>query len=561
MADHTNFIQHQISAEESPAHCVLCSTLSVIPGNKDVRCSRCSPPPAREATEDEKEMLQTLGDYAFGRNGAFWRGLVWSALAGAFLGLCALGFMNAVSYFPSLWQGEDYMMDATKVCYMCGKPWWIGVSASFGLLIGLIRVRFLPGKPAGFLQEAMTQHVDIKEAPWILVLTTLSLSAGASVGPEAGLGSLGGALGIGWAHLRGKIPGFKPLTKREQRMNTVTGMSGALGSLLPSPFLSVMLMFELGGQKIFNHYLESAAHSAVAATASYIVYQLIVGHTTLHTMTLPISGYEVTHIQPFKVEYYGYAILLGIASAFIGMLVLVLMGICKAIFARAEQRLGKSRAMVIMPTVAGIIVGVCGYLLPLTFGDGSEQLPSLIAPLRGCRVDGNTLDCYEGKFLSTSLLVATMFAKMLTFAVSSNFGMIGGVMFPNFFIGTAAGVIANRLFSSVLPIWISVPCMMAAVPASFVPTPITMALIPCVTFVFGGQQTAPVFIAVVAAYSTTHLLLIGTMITKLGGTNDPSKYDFEDEDDEATYDPPALTSEIDPVLPVQLVTSSKMAAI
>lgn len=567
MADHTNFIRQETAPlpNVSSTQCVLCSTLSIIPGNTTAKCSRCSPAPEILDHTDNKnaEMLKVLGDYAFGRNGAFWRGLLWSASAGAVLGLCALVFMNAVSYFPSLWQGKDYMKDATKVCYMCGEPWWIAVSAAGGLLVGLIRVRYLPEKPAGFLEEAMTQHVDVKEAPFILLLTTISLSAGASVGPEAGLGSLGGALGVGWAHIRGKIPGMKPLTKREQRMNTVTGMSGALGSLLPSPFLSVMLMLELGGQKIFKHYLESAAHSAVAATASYIVYQLVVGHTTLKTMTLPISANDVLLIQPFKVEYYGYAILLGIASSFLGMTVLVLMGLFKAIFARAEEFLGKKTAMAVMPTIAGVVVGVAGYLLPLTFGDGSEQIPSLIMPLKGCDVAGNNLDCYNGRFLSTPVLLATMLVKMVTFAVSSNFGLIGGVMFPNFFVGTAAGVLANRWFSSVLPIWISVPCMMAAVPASFVPTPITMALLPCVTFVFGGQQTAPVFLAVVTAYSTTHLLLVGTMIQTFGGSATPEKYDFDDENDEAPYEPPCLTGDQAPALPISSSISlqSRVAAI
>jgi hypothetical protein len=55
---------------------------------------------------------------------------------GAILGVLALGFMNLITYVPELWQGKEYYNDLEKVCYKCGKVWWIGMAAAIGLVIG-----------------------------------------------------------------------------------------------------------------------------------------------------------------------------------------------------------------------------------------------------------------------------------------------------------------------------------------------------------------------------------------------------------------------------------------
>ena len=103
----------------------------------------------------------------------------------------------------------------------------------------------------------------------------------------------------------------------QTRMNTITGMAGALGSLvrcmstiipaivlmlhrkcilgpsflclvvdnltifailyhvlsslffqLPTPLLCVICLYEMGGNGVFNHFLESVAHSAIAVSVS-----------------------------------------------------------------------------------------------------------------------------------------------------------------------------------------------------------------------------------------------------------------------------------------------------
>ena len=47
------------------------------------------------------------------------------------------------------------------------------------------------------------------------------------------------------------------------------------------------------------------------------------------------------------------------------------------------------------------------------------------------------------------LLVATLVAKMLTFAVSQGSGFVGGPIFPSLFIGGTGGVIVHHVIPGV----------------------------------------------------------------------------------------------------------------
>ena len=98
----------------------------------------------------------------------------------------------------------------------------------------------------------------------------------------------------------------------------------------------------------------------------------------------------------------------------------------------------------------GLAYGAIGVALPLTFGDGSEQMKCLIT---------------HGQDFGVGLLVATALAKMVTLGISMNFGFVGGVMFPSMFIGACAGTAAHLVVGDALPLLLSFSCMMVGVPA------------------------------------------------------------------------------------------------
>ena len=131
---------------------------------------------------------------------------MFSILMGCATGVCALGVLNTVTKVPELWLGDKYYNDKSNLGFACGKSWWIVVPMVTGFLVGSLRYFVMPEKPKGFLSEVIAQHVDLKNVPWVVICTVVSLMGGASVGPEAALGALGGGMGILWARFRGLSP-------------------------------------------------------------------------------------------------------------------------------------------------------------------------------------------------------------------------------------------------------------------------------------------------------------------------------------------------------------------
>ena len=84
----------------------------------------------------------------------------------------------------------------------------------------------------------------------ILIVSTLSLGFGASVGPEASLGAIGGFIGtiVGSSRLVRRLHGTRGARGYTVELYSLLGMAAAFGPLLPSPVLAVMLLPELGAR-------------------------------------------------------------------------------------------------------------------------------------------------------------------------------------------------------------------------------------------------------------------------------------------------------------------------
>jgi H+/Cl- antiporter ClcA len=141
---------------------------------------------------------------------------------------------------------------------------------------------------------------------------------------------------------------------------------------------------------------------------------------------------------------------------------------------------------VVRPVIGGVTFGLVGVVLPLTLFTGSDQL-SIILENVGA--------------LGIWLLVATLFAKMVTFAVSSASGFIGGPIFPILFLGGLSGVIVNQVIPEV-PLGLAFTCLLAAVPGAIVAAPFSMVLLAALLTQIGTIQTAPVLIAVATSSLT-----------------------------------------------------------
>lgn len=380
-------------------------------------------------------------------------------VSGALVGLVFLGVID----FGGGWY------DDADTGWFGGELWWVAVTVGAGLVVGLLRrLTGLPDHTSGLINDLKEERVDASQVPGILAVSAASLMGGASLGPEKALGSTGGGLG-GW------IADRRGLDDDMRRSNTLNGFSGAFGGLLSSPMIVVMLVLEVarpGGER----FSRALVGGVVASSVSFGIYFAVAGSVFLDLYEVPQYDFEDWHLAA--------GVALGVAAAALVMVLAAVIKLVSALFARLTIP-STLRSM-----IGGLAFGLVGVALPLTLFTGTDQL-------------GTALE--DAGNLGTGLLVAIVFAKMLTFAVSSASGFVGGAVFPALFIGGTAGIAAHEIVPG-LPLALAFTCMLAAVPGSLVSAPFTMVLLVALLTQIGALQTAPVLLAVITAFLVTNVV-------------------------------------------------------
>ena len=390
------------------------------------------------------------------RSRAFWLLLRDALIFGVLLAFAGLAFLGVT-------QGGDFWFDPSDNGWLGGSLWWVAVTAGAGIVVGLLRRAFrMPEHQAGLIKELQDERVEPSGVPGTVAVSAVSLVGGASLGPEQALGSMGGGLGTWVSERRGD-------DQDKQATTTLTGMSGAYGGLLSSPFLATMLVLEVarpGGAR-FTHALLGGL---VAASVSFAIFYSIAGATFLGIYELPSYKFEDWHLLA--------GIALGFVAAGLAIVLVVALGLLRRLSAPLDGR------TVLRPAIGGVAFGLVGVAFPLTLFTGSDQLTTVID---------------DRAALGAGLLVAVVFAKVLSFAIGMSTGFIGGPFFPMLFIGGTAGIAAHLLVPG-LPVALAFSCLFAALPGALVAVPFTLVLLAALTTQVGALQTAPIGLAVLTAY-------------------------------------------------------------
>jgi H+/Cl- antiporter ClcA len=341
----------------------------------------------------------------------------------------------------------------------------VAVAAAAGAVVGLLRrLTRLPQDVPGLFADLQTGHVDAKMVPGIVAVSTVSLIGGASLGPEKALGAMGGGAGSWLAQRRA-------LGKEDSQVNTLAGFAGAYGGLFSSTVIVVLLILEVarpGGQR----FTKALAAEIVASSVSFGLYFAIAGAVFLDDYQVP------------QYTFHDWQLLAGIP---LGLFAAVVVTLLAGFMMAAARLFGRLKVPAIAkPVLGGVVFGIAGVALPLTMFSGSDQLNTVLG-------DAGTL--------GLGLLVATLVAKLLTFAVSQGSGFVGGPIFPSLFIGGTAGVIVHQVIPGV-PLGLAFTCLLAAVPGALAPAPFSMVLMAAFLTQVGALQTAPILIAVVTAFLT-----------------------------------------------------------
>ena len=389
---------------------------------------------------------------------SFWGLLGYAALLGAFGALAGLFFLG-ITGVGADWYGE------VGLGWFDGELWWVGVAAGAGLLVGILRkVLRMPDKTPGIIENLKSEEVDPALVPSIVAVSAVSLIGGASLGPEVALGSMGGGAGTWLAR-------WRKLGDSDAKATTLSGIGGAFGGLFSSPLMAVILVLEIA---LPSRPVAGKAFYAtvVSSSISFGIYFAIAGSVFLGIYDVPSYNFEDWHLLA--------GVVLGLLAAGV---VIAMMGVANG----TKQLFGRLRMPdVVRPVIGGVAFGLIGVALPLTLFTGSDQL-SIILENVGT--------------LGIGLLLATLLAKMVAFAVSSASGFIGGPIFPILFLGGLSGVIVNQVVPDV-PLGLAFTCMLAAVPGAIVAAPFSTVLLTALLTQIGTIETAPILTAVATSSLT-----------------------------------------------------------
>jgi H+/Cl- antiporter ClcA len=379
--------------------------------------------------------------------------LLLAPLIGAAAGVLALITGTASGFF----------FGGTNTGWWNGRWWWIPLTAFGGLIVSLLRKAWkIPKVVPGSVALAQQAWVDPSQALYWIVITTVSLITGASLGPSFGLVVLGGFAGS-WLVTR---LGLHEDEEAKQEY-TLTGMAGGMGGGFSAPLFAAVLASELSPTSKRN-YITAFIPELFSSTIGFIIYFGVTGHSMLGSYKLPVYG--------FSIKYLIIGVLLGVAAVF----VLILFSFISKLVFIAMARIGNPY---VLGVAGGALVGLISFALPLAATSGSGQLAT---------------ELQISETIGAGFIIAILIGKMFAIAISQSSGFLGGIVFPSIFLGGTAGLLAHSLFPSI-PIALCVGAMLAATPGAFLNAPLALLIIAAGTVSIGAEALAPIAISVVIA--------------------------------------------------------------
>mmetsp|Transcript_9050 Transcript_9050/g.23471 ORF Transcript_9050/g.23471 Transcript_9050/m.23471 type:complete len:509 (-) Transcript_9050:179-1705(-) len=447
------------------------------------------------------------------------------ALLSCICGLLAYAYGYVTGDLLSDWlsatAGVEY-----PTAYLTGERWfgpplWIPLCWAFGTLVGILKVAVGLDTFDSFLVEIRKEHCSTMEGLKTFVCCIASLLSGACMGPEAGIAAAGGAIGT---FLSGAVSKLGPEYAEEQvaderrRLYVLSGICAAFATMMPAPWVALLICVECAmlkaddeGKKLklFGH--KTLFMLGIVATLAWTVRYAVKEIPLMPDLALmaKTSGVEYDNWMPFK------AILLGAIGAASALVYFIIGALCKVLMTKIGKQLeragGKPARIIGLASIAGLMTGVLGYLVPMSLASGKEALiPTVFhASNIGQMLPG-------AKELTAVSLLWIALAKTVSYSFAAAGGMVGGPFFPILYIGVVLGEMCARIPIDwgVLPAALTVPAVMVAVPGAVFPIPFTLVAMPLSYFHLGPRWCVPILAAVITSYT----LVVGAGVAqKLAG--------------------------------------------
>ncbi|MFC4551499.1 MULTISPECIES: chloride channel protein [Halorussus] len=378
--------------------------------------------------------------------------LVVAAILGVGVGLVATAFRVVWLFL------KHHLWEALAAPY-----WRVPVSIGAGILIGaILYATFYPGALSALVQQFHAEgRVELEENVPVVPVGLLGLIAGQNAGPEGVMSIVGGSFGTYVSELFE----FENSTK----LLTLAGMGAGFGTILGAPIGGALLWLELPHERGLEYY-EAVVPTFVASFAGYLT-EVALGGMSL----FPV--WETASLVPPTPGKLGWAVGIGFVCIPFG----IVYSRTFSFVGRAFRRL--SPAVYVRTTVAGAVIGVLGWLVPLSYFYGGAKMSVLLA----------------GSFSLETLLV-TLGAVMVAAAFTIHGNWIGGLIVPHMFMGAVVGQLTALVVPG-LPPALAMIAGMAAFNSVVTGTPLSSALIAIA--LTDGASITPVFLAALVAFGAS----------------------------------------------------------
>ncbi|MDE2307026.1 MAG: chloride channel protein [Xanthomonadaceae bacterium] len=373
--------------------------------------------------------------------------------------------------------------------------WVVLVPVAGGLVVGAMarwgsRAIRGHGIPEAMEQVLLNESRIPPMVTWLKPLSSaIAIGTGGPFGAEGPIIATGGALGS----LIGQLT---HVTADERKTLLAAGAAAGMAAVFAAPVSAVLLAIEL---LLFERRARSLIPVALAAVVGAGMHVVFEGSAPM----FPMPAVAV----PGMVALASY-ILLG---ALVGV---VSVGVTRLTYAIEDSFEKLPIHWMWWPALGGLVVGVVGYLMPLTLGVGYTNITAVVSGRIGL-----------------AGLVGLCLLKLLSWSVALGSGTSGGTLAPLFTIGGALGGALGIAAVALAP-WLQVdPRLAALVSMAAIFAGASRAFLTSVVFAFETTQQPhgllPLLGACAAAYLVSGLMMRNTIMTEKivrRGVRVPSEY-------------------------------------
>jgi CIC family chloride channel protein len=333
-----------------------------------------------------------------------------------------------------------------------------------GLIVGLLVWRIVPEVSGGGVvatMEAMAIHRGRlrRRVPFAgVAATSIALGTGASGGREGPIVLFGGAVGS-------LVASLGSMDEDRTRSLVAAGVAAGIAASFNAPIGGMLFAIELllGGLRRAG----ALQTIVVAAVVSSVTARQLVGPG------LPLFQPATSARLGDPTELLIYA-LLGLLALLVAAGFRHGEAIAGRVFARVRVRVGVPLTV----ALGGLIVGLTALLVPEVLGEG-DDLPNVVGasrePIRAM-LDGLLGSGWPVALTLVALLVAKLFASVVTIAAGSAVGTFAPSLFTGAALGGAVGAIAVEVLGVRSPTGFALVGM-AAVFAAVVRAPLTSIIL------------------------------------------------------------------------------------